>query len=307
MTDIQDYDPIKNYPEMGTAQYKGQYVFIEWKTIPFHFKSKIIERAQNLALLLNAPKDPDFRSLPCKGLARDNDGGRVAFVFDAPSSTSFPRSLRNHFSLMNPSVTERIRLALQLTQSVKYFHTAGWLHKNLRSENVLFWSSDKAVLSLSQPVLAGFNISRPDSPSEVSEEAYYDPRRDIYRHPDAMGEPSESFSAAKDVYALGTVLLEVGEWRSLKSLVAKVVDVSKPDVPMDSLAKVKPFLLDEGSNGGVLKMLAFRMGEIYANVTKMMLSGEVSEAFEPNVRDEGLVFRPDLLDVAIRDLTRCIV
>lgn len=119
ITDIQSYDPIKNYPEISTAQYKSQYVFIEWKPIPFHFKSKIIERAQNLALLLSTPKHPDFRSLPCKGLARDNDGERVAFVFDAPSSTSFSRSLRNHFNLVNPSVAERIRLALQLTQSVR--------------------------------------------------------------------------------------------------------------------------------------------------------------------------------------------
>lgn len=82
---------------------------------------------------------------------------------------------------------------------------------------MLFWSSDQAVPSLSQPVLAGFTFSRLGSPGQVSEEAYYDSRQDVYQHPDAMGEPSESFSAAKDVYALGTVLLEVGEWRSLKS------------------------------------------------------------------------------------------
>lgn len=211
ITDIQDYDPIKNYPEMGTARYKGQYVFFEWKPILLHHESKIIERVQNLALLLNAPKHPDCRSLPCKGLARDDDGAKVAFVFDAPSSTSFPQSLRDLFSRSIPSVTERIRLALQLTQSIKYFHTAGWLHLNLRSENVLFWSSDTAIPSLSQPVVAGFTFSRPDSPREFSEEFYYDSPRDIYRHPNAMGGPSESFSAAKDVYALGTVLLEIGE------------------------------------------------------------------------------------------------
>lgn len=72
----------------------------------------------------------------------------------------------------------------------------------------------------------------------------------------------------------------------MKSLVVKVVDVSRLDVPTTSLEKFNPFLLHEGSKGGVLKLLAFRIGEIYANVTKMMLSGEVSEAFEPNVRDE---------------------
>ncbi len=89
-----------------------------------------------------------------------------------------------------------------------------------------------------------------------------------------MGEPSTSFSAAKDIYALGTILLESGEWRSPKSLVEKVVDVAKPDVALTQLAKIKPFLLDDGPKGG-LATLKFRMGDIYTSVTKMMISGNV--------------------------------
>lgn len=54
-----------------------------------------------------------------------------------------------------------------------------------------------------------------------------------------MGEPSTSFTAAKDIYALGTILLEIGEWRSLRGLVEMVVHVSKSDVALIQPAKIR--------------------------------------------------------------------
>ena len=303
---IEQYTPIKSNSDMGIATYQEKPVFIEWKILPRQFQSKIIERTKDLASVLCTPKQPDFCSLQCTGLARDNEGGKIALIFDVPSlaTTQVPRSLRNLFGL-SPSVTERVQLALQITQSVKYFHTAGWLHKNLRSENILFWPVDGSIPSLSRPVLVGFAFSRQDSPSQISEQPSSDPHRDIYRHPEAMGEPSVSFSAAKDIYALGTILLEIGEWHSLKTLVKKVVDLEKPDISLDQLAKVRPFLLDDGPKGG-LWMLKYRMGDIYARVTKMMLSGEVPETTEI-WKGDGVTFRPDLLDIAISELRRCMI
>lgn len=303
---IKQYMPIKSNSDMGIATYQDRSVFIEWKTLPHQFESKIIERTAGLADVLSTPKQPDFCSLQCTGLARDNDGGQIAFIFDVPSlvTAQLPRSLRSLFGL-NPSVTERVQLALQITQSVKYFHTAGWLHKNLRSENILFWQDDASISTLSRPVLVGFGFSRQDSPSQISEQPSSNPNRDIYRHPEAMGEPSVSFSAAKDIYALGTILLEIGEWRSLKTLVKNVVDLNKNDISLDQLAKVRPFLLDEGPKGG-LWMLKYRMGDIYARVTKMMLSGEVPETSEV-WKGDGVTFRPSLLDIATSELRRCVI
>ena len=303
---IEQYVPIKGNSDMGIATYQEKSVFIEWKILPRQFQSKIIERTKDLATVFNTPKQPDFCSLRCTGLARDNEAGKIALIFDEPSlaTTQVPRSLRNLFGL-NPSVTERVQLALQITQSVKYFHTAGWLHKNLRSENILFWPVDGSIPPLSRPVLVGFAFSRQDSPSQISEQPSSDPHRDIYRHPEAMGEPSVSFSAAKDIYALGTILLEIGEWHSLKTLVKKVVDLEKLDISLDQLAKVRPFLLDDGPKGG-LWMLKYRMGDIYARVTKMMLSGEVPETTEV-WKGDGVTFRPDLLDIAISELRRCMI
>lgn len=107
-----------------------------------------------------------------------------------------------------------------------------------------------------------------------------------------------------DIYSLGTVLLEIGEWRSLKSLIEKVVDVRKSVSTID-LAKVKPFLLDENPQGG-LSMLKYRMGDVYAAVTKMMLSGVIPGSLVSE-KDEYLAFRPDILDIAVREIGRCVV
>ena len=316
---LRNFVQIKGNPEMGVAEYKLESVVVEWKTLPTQSRSKIIARVHDLATLLSTTKHPDFRSLRCKGVAHDTDAAKIAFVYEfllpvavhlsAKPSLPYqpPQSLRSLFR-HSPSVTDRIRLALQITQSVKHFHTAGWLHKDLRSENILLLMSEGSNLLspslLSRPILAGFAFSRLDSPSQISEQPSSDPERDIYRHPEAMGEPSTSFTASKDIYSLGTILLEIGEWRSLKSLVEKTVDVRK-SVSTIQLAKVRPFLLDESSRGG-LAMLKYRMGNVYAAVTEMMLSGDVPDAFALEKRDYQM-FSPDVLDIAVRELGRCIV
>ena len=313
-----DFRPLKGSPEMGLAQYQEQSVFVEWRQLPTHSRGKITARIYDLATLLRAPKPTDFRTLQCMGLAFDNDSGRVAFIYhftmyltpqlrrDAPDHlAASPQSLRSLFR-ENPSVTDRIRVALQITQSLKYLHTAGWLHKNLRSENILFTGSvlysPSEAYRLLHPILVGFAYSRQDSPSQISEQPSADPERDIYRHPEAMGEPSVSFSAEKEIYSLGTILLEIGEWRSLKSLVKKVVDLEKQP-PLVELAKVRPFLLDETPQGG-LHTLKYRMGDIYARVTKMMLRGEIPEIYASE-KGESSIFRPDILDIAVRELDKC--
>ncbi|KAI4250635.1 MAG: hypothetical protein L6R42_008702 [Xanthoria sp. 1 TBL-2021] len=203
-----------------------------------------------------------------------------------------------------PSVTVRLQLALKITQSVRYFHMAGWLHKSLQSSNILIFESGDEHRVL-EPVLTGFAFSRLNSASEISEQSSSNPQLDIYRHPEAMGEPSESFTDTKDIYALGTILLEIGEWRSLSRLVEKIVDVGKGDVALSQLAKIRPFLLEDGAKGG-LATLRFRMGDIYALVTKMMLCDEIPQPFAAAQGSGQMVF-PNILDVAVRELSRCTV
>lgn len=145
---------------MGVARYKGESVLVEWKSLPIQFRAKLVERAHHLGLLLNTAQNPNFRSLRCKGLAQDSAKDNIAFVYSMPlaSDTKLLRSLRSLFGYIPrvfgyiPSVTERLGLALILTKFPKYFHTAGWLHKNLRSENALFFCLTNEIL---QPARLG--------------------------------------------------------------------------------------------------------------------------------------------------------
>ena len=293
---------------MGTARYGGHIVFVELKELPVRSRYKIMGRVKDLAVLLGAPKHPDFSFYRCKGIALDSETARIAFVFEMPAffEVGPPKPLRTMFG-SSPSVTERLQLALRTTESVRYFRVAGWLHKNLRSEKILT-SSNRDISSgnpLFNPILADLAFSLLDSPSEISEQPFSDPQRKIYRHADAMGEPSESFCAIKDIYALGTVLLELGEWRSLRSLVKKFVDLEKSDIALIQLARIRSSFL-HNSNKGSLGNLKFRMGDVCTSVTKMMLSGEIPKV-PAMTKEEGQLFAPNILDIAVRELGRCLI
>ena len=303
---ITSFLPLKNNKAIGTASYKGKPVLIEQKTLSSFSKSKLLQRARDLALLLSTPKDPSFQSLRCCALASDSTRSKLAFIFTLPQSFSTAQpsalpspqltSLRNIFSL-SPSITTRISLALKLVQSLRWFHTANWLHKDIRSEHILFPITSSGP-DLSSPIIAGFAFSRADSPVAISEQPSSDWQRDLYRHPDAMGEPTVAFTKDKDIYALATVLVEIGEWRSLKSILGGLMDTRRYDVSLVELSKVKPWLQGEGIEG-----LSFRMGEIYSEVVGMMLANEVSERWKEGVgiREAGV------LDTAVRELGRCVI
>ena len=305
-----EFKSMKNSKAMGTAGYDGKTVFVEWKELNPHQRSKILPRVENLAALLNMPKDATFRSLHCKGTIEMD--GKVALVYQHPSPDvgGSPKSLRDLFSpkdgIEPPSLTVRIQLGLRIAHTIRAFHRAGWLHKDLRSENILFFpephSSVKAETELSNPVLAGFSFARLASPSEISEQPSENPKRDIYRHPDAMGEPSISFDAKMDIYSLGTMLVEIAEWRGLKHIVHSVVNVDDDTVPLSKIGEVKEFLLSGKGKGGTSK-LRTRMGDVYNKACIMCLSGESDIS-----RDEVDLLsysNPGLLDFVIRELEYC--
>lgn len=141
-------------PNMKMRQY-----LLNGKTYRRSQEAKSWLACMNLAALLSTTKHPDSRSLRCKGVILDTGAASIAFVYEVPftglnqpsvmtSSDSFqpPQSLRSLFSASVPASQIASRLALQITNSVKYFHTAGWLHKDRRSENILLLISEGSKL-----------------------------------------------------------------------------------------------------------------------------------------------------------------
>ena len=308
-------------------------VWIEYKDVPRRMKGKLFSRVKNLAFLLARPKDLSFHTLQCIGFLEEEE--RFVFLYRYPASSPLsspnpnptsksnryaidgdipsqvvgqeevdqrhplPKSLnelmRENKTIKSPSVTARLSIARHLCNTVLTLHIAGWLHKELRSENVMFFGSNK----WSEPYITGFSFSRQDSPTEISEQPSSEPQADIYRHPHALGEPSASFQRHMDLYSLGVILVELAEWKALKHIVKDCVDVrntaSRTDVPLNEIAKVPRWLIDNEIEKGQIK---FRMGDVYAEIVHVCLKfGLISEYAIPDTL-------PDMLDM-VRKLEDC--
>ena len=306
---LSNFKAMKKHENMGIADYEGRKVFVEWKIIDPTLRSKILPRVENIAALLNIPKAESFRSLTCQGIVEED--GKVGFIFEHPLPDGHvvqPLSLVDLLTAKDdvdiPSLSDRLRLALRIAQTVQSLHQAGWLHKNLCSENILFFDSEVrfSIDVASKPLLVGFSFARQDSPTEISEQPSADPRQDIYHHPAVMGEPSTSYSALMDVYSLGTILLEIAEWRPLRYLVKSFVDVNAETVPLSKLAGVQEFLLSGRGKGGTSKVRA-RTGDIYADACLMCLKGTMDKADVRN--EEGHDLGPSLIDEVVQKLESC--
>lgn len=294
-------------------------IYIEWKSINKPLRSKIRPRVENLAHLLHAPKHPSFRTLHCRGFFEDYEKAQYAFVFDRPAEADpnkSPVSLLQMFRLKHflPSQTQRVGLARILASALSQLHSAGWLHKSLRADNILFFPSqpkpggNKWGISLDEPYLVGYEYARFDGTSEVSEQPSSNPEHDIYRHPLAIGDFSESFNRLFDIYSLGLIFLEIAQWRPLRKIVSKVVpelasiagnyggSASKssklkksiagvlnsgsspvPHVPLTQIMKIREWLLDPTTEENMPGTLDFLMGEIYRDVVMKCLKGDLAD------------------------------
>jgi hypothetical protein len=205
----------------------GKPALFEWKKYdPSWQGRKGIElrgRVDNLARLLNTDKKPEeLLILHCEGYFDRPGERRYGFVFLLPQpSDGFPHSLRSMIDEpiveRLPTLEDRYRLAYSLGLSIAILHTAEWLHKSIRSHNVLFTSQNQRIV-WSRPYLVGFEYSRPDKPDESSEKPEQSARFNLYRHPLGQGSPNESYRKEFDYYSFGVILLEIAMWRSVWKL-----------------------------------------------------------------------------------------
>lgn len=268
------------------AKYDEDPVYVEWKTIRDRRQiRKLKPRIQALCRLLRAPKPSSFRSLRCRGVAEIVGQDRFAMVFDMPAScelSGFASTLQDciMWQSYRPSASVRKSLALQLCTTVLHLHTAGWVHKAIRSRNINFFYPKKPEALheenlLGQPFLVGYEYARFDDPSQSSELQSSAPGVDIYRHPDILGGEPCTFTKEHDIYALGLLLLEIGTWARLQDLLSLFVDLGK-DPTSPKIRQVRDYILErvERPTGyTVLQLLRFRMGDVYTDIVESCLDG----------------------------------
>ena len=271
-------------------------VLLEWKAVEKTVEERLKRRIEGLTLMMSNTADPSFHSLRCLGYLRHETEGNsnmYAYVYEvvnldeeeAPRSPPAVRSLLSLFDEKRiPSLTYRVRLALALAQTVLQLHTSGWLHKGLRSENILFIEGDSTWANGAElpPYVGGYDYARADNPLEMTEDAPSSPEMDLYRHPQAQGVARPSFKKLYDLYSLGCVLLEIACWSSLENLLFHAENATEPSLQPRSTASAneqahlkwvailrgKERLLDKEKCKGILEQVAFHAGDKYRTVVE---------------------------------------
>ncbi|KAH7143898.1 prion-inhibition and propagation-domain-containing protein [Dactylonectria macrodidyma] len=294
--EVDESDATRCEAVMKTADGKKK-VWIEWKDYdntgpqPGSLsKADTIERVRRLAALLNhSPKPEAFRTPHCLGFfdkadpdVPDDDvdilDRRLGLIFDRPDDDNLhawlpPVSLRELLEdpqVRKPRVTERIKLAHAISNCLLYLHAVHWLHKGLRSHNILFFRTCGGQVDYRQPYISGFDFSRPGGSDEMTDAPGVDAEHDLYRHPRAQSNRRRERERSKksfDIYSLGVIFFELAHWQPVKTVLG--IEMRRARGRPDLLRRVRETLLIEERIAAV----GADMGERFEEATRKCLAG----------------------------------
>ncbi|KIX01100.1 uncharacterized protein Z518_10166 [Rhinocladiella mackenziei CBS 650.93] len=272
-------------------------VILEWKGLPEHLEKRLKHRVEAVADFLSGVNDPTFHSLTCLGYVKEPKTSNYAYVFQPPLKESFStKTLADLLQgdIVLPSINQRLTLAATLFETVLQFHTAGWLHKSIRSDNILFFQpADRpwtGTHSLPDAYLGGYDFARSDNILETTEPPVgHEPAR-LYRHPLSLTRERMAYCKAFDLYSLGCVLLEVGLWRPMLVMLADWTQ-QKPSGKNDYCLPPRSVIVDPSTvsnwhlileekesfltstqSGCIADELRFCMGDRYSRIVSDCLS-----------------------------------
>ena len=267
--------------QRSQAIYGGDtWVWIDWRYyegVGDHLSppSFITQRISKLTKLLRDEMKPaEFLVPDCLGYVLEPELFRFGFVYKSMESlgSDLPISLLELFTThRKPSLTTRIRIASAIASSIWYLHATNWLHKGLRSENIIF--QDRKQIRTAKPFLCGFDYSRPFGPDEVTELPSQDQLHELYRHPKTQfAVPRDGRSGLKkayDIYSLGVVLFEIGVWKPISDVLR--LDTTKR-IKTANIKNVQANLLQDEN----LELLESEAGDVYAALVRMCLGGTLA-------------------------------
>jgi hypothetical protein len=295
---VADSDAPRCEAMLKTGSGEKKRVWIEWKDydtagqFPGSLsKEDIVDRVRKLASLLNhSPKPEAFRTPHCLGFfdkadldipAEDVDilDRRLGLVFERPTDDLLhkvvpPVSLRELLddkTLPKPRVTARVKLAHALGNCLLYLHAVNWLHKGLRSHNVLFFRTLTGHIDYHKPYLSGFDFSRPGGSDEMTDVPGDDAEHDLYRHPNAQANRRKDRERSKksfDIYSLGVIFVELAYWKPIEEVVG--LDLRRARGDPTQLRKMRDRLLA----GELIADVGAGLGERFEEATRKCIAGD---------------------------------
>ncbi|KAL8303160.1 hypothetical protein RB600_006865 [Gaeumannomyces tritici] len=220
-------------------------------------KRRLTERIRRLVVLLGGPRDPALLTPRAEGCIHDAEHYCWWLVFcftedddgtqqqqqqqqqqqrrQNPPTTALTLPLDRHQPIslrllidpktkFRPPLEQRYALASALAGTLSELYRSSWLHKGIRSDNILFRPSSSPPFSSSptttlplppdfhrRPLLCGFDYTRHESEWATIDRGRRSPdvAAALYRHPAYQGAAAQGYSLRYDLYSLGLVLLEV--------------------------------------------------------------------------------------------------
>jgi serine/threonine protein kinase len=227
----------------------------------------MFRRIQGLVAMLRQPKSSNFRVMDCLGAFHDPEDQRFGIVYGFPQNRS--TSIRLHYllkgggskGLRQPHIGQKFTLAKTLAACLQAVHLSGWIHKDINSYNILFFTSGNqpSEEEYRTPSLIGFQYSRENERDAYTSGPAYNDETRQYQHP-CYREGSASFRREFDYYSLGVVLWEIGVWECLNSV--------------DKNRVMSPSKLRDKCISICGKQILERMGPIYKEVVMTCLEAE---------------------------------
>ncbi|KAI1214106.1 prion-inhibition and propagation-domain-containing protein [Annulohypoxylon truncatum] len=257
------------------ARYNNSQVIVQWKIAEGTFWEKYKDQMKSLAVLLMSFSHTSFRSPQCIGYYPGESLGRHAIVFSLPEGTS-SLSMKSLSQLISEekaiSLSRRLAIARALAETILQLHTAGWMHKGLTSENIIFLApegSQNEDFLRSEPLVMGYDYARPDTADAAvafTQLPESKPSAELYRHPQARGLARETYQKRFDLYALGCLFVELALWQLMadvhtsfttNDLVEKMAKAVEPGATVIDI----PTLSDLLENDGALASMKHQAGE----------------------------------------------
>ena len=277
-----------NTDPLTVALFNGRRVYVEWRTAD-GLPANVVEIQMQLLtdLICNQTLD-GFRCPPCLGYVRRRIPGHddvLGAVFESPikqSPVARTTTLKDLLDEPGPSLSKRINLCAVMADCLYQFHTIGWLHKGLCSQNIVFFQD--SPVDLKSPFLIGFQLARPDMINEMSIKPSFDPFRDIYRHPRAQSMVGGSrYRKSYDLYSLAIVLFEIIVWKPIEQIVG--IDDLSSTRPRE-LQAVRDQLTEQDQ---YLQLILVTAGDAVKEIVELCLCADLVEKSLAVTEDDLLI------------------